>query len=230
MSKLYIIPFRAQELRVEDYAQNRKSGAAAGTKSIFGSTSTTGFGFGSPQTTTSSLFGSTPAAQTTQSSLFGSTNTGSIFGSSQPMGTFGQITQSSIFGTKPLFGSSTANTTGLNLSNTQQQSTGFGFGQNTQQQGSIFGGGSAFGTATTTASSFGLFGSQPAVTQSSGFSFGKPAGSGIFGATTTTTPSLFGSTQPTVQASPFGTPAVSYLLLSFFPDFLFPIISFNLCC
>ncbi|VDL63635.1 unnamed protein product [Hymenolepis diminuta] len=197
-----------EELRVEDYAQNRKSGAAAGSKSIFGSTSTTGFGFGSPQTTTSSLFGSTPAVQTTQSSLFGSTNTGSIFGSSQSMGTFGQITQNSIFGTKPLFGSSTANTTGLNLSSTQQQSTGFGFGQNTQQ-GSIFGGGSAFGTATTTASSFSLFGSQPAATQSSGFSFGKPAASGIFGATTTTTPSLFGSTQPTVQASPFGTPATS---------------------
>ncbi|VDN95880.1 unnamed protein product [Rodentolepis nana] len=194
-----------EELRVEDYLQNRKSGAAA-TKSIFGSTSTSAFGFGTAQTTASSLFGSTPAAQTTQSSLFGSANTNSIFGSSQPMGSFGQ---SSIFGSKPLFGPSTTSTTGLNLTTNQQQSTGFGFGQNTQQQGSIFGSGSTFGAANTTASSFGVFGAQPSSTQSSGFSFGKPAGSSIFGATTTTTPSLFGSTQPTVQASPFGAPATS---------------------
>nr|CDS27270.2 nuclear pore complex protein Nup98 Nup96 [Hymenolepis microstoma] len=195
-----------EELRVEDYMQNRKSGSAAATKSIFGSTSTSGFGFGTAQTTASSLFGSTPAAQTTQSSLFGSTNTNSIFGSSQPMSAFGQ---SSIFGSKPLFGSPTTNATGLNLSNNQQPSTGFGFGQNTQQQGSIFGSGSTFGAAATTASSFGVFGSQPSSTQSSGFSFGKPAGSSIFGAATTTTSSLFGSTQPTVQASPFGAPSTS---------------------
>ncbi|KAM7537618.1 hypothetical protein Aperf_G00000065908 [Anoplocephala perfoliata] len=196
-----------EELRAEDYLQNRKTGSAGGAKSIFGTTASTGFGFGSVQTTAPSLFGTTPAAQTTQSSLFGNTGAGSIFGSSQPLGgAFGQTTQGSIFGAKPLFGASSSNTTALNLSNTPQQQTGFGFGQNAQ--GSIFGGTSTFGSVPAT-TSFSLFGSQPTAPQTGGFAFGKPAGTNIFGATTITTPSLFGSAQPTVQASPFGAPATS---------------------
>ncbi|KAL5961216.1 Nuclear pore complex protein Nup98-Nup96 [Taenia solium] len=158
-----------EELRVDDYLQNRKSGSAVGAKGIFGPTATTPFSFGAPQTTTSSLFGSASTSQPTQSSIFGATsNAGSsIFGSTQPMTSFGQATQSSIFGS------------------------------------SIFGTHQTFGTPTTTTASFSLFGSQPASTQPGGFTFGKPAGGGIFGATTTTTSSLFGS------PAPFGTAVAS---------------------
>ncbi|KAL5110459.1 Nuclear pore complex protein Nup98-Nup96 [Taenia crassiceps] len=154
---------KLQELRVDDYLQNRKSGSAVGTKSIFGPASNAPFSFGAPQTTSSSLFGSA-TSQPTQSSIFGATsNTGSsIFGSAQPMTSFGQATQ-----------------------------------------GSIFGAHQTFGTPTTTTASFSLFGSQPASTQSGGFTFGKPAGASIFGAATTTTSSLFGS------PAPFGAPVAS---------------------
>lgn len=126
--------FDPQELRVDDYLQNRKGGSAVGTKSIFGPVATTPFSFGAPQTTSSSLFGSASTSQPTQSSIFGATsNTGpSIFGSTQPMTSFGQATQSSIFGGKPLFGTPTSANAPLNLSGTQQSQTGFGFGQNTQ--------------------------------------------------------------------------------------------------
>nr|CDS17585.1 nuclear pore complex protein Nup98 Nup96 [Echinococcus granulosus] len=192
-----------EELRVDDYLQNRKSGSATGTKSIFGPAATTPFGFGASQTTNSSLFGSASTSQPPQSSIFGATsNTGSsIFGSAQPMTSFGQATQNSIFGGKPLFGASTSANTPLNLSGTQQPQMGFGFGQNTQN--SIFGTHQTFGTPTTTTASFSLFGSQPASTQSGGFTFGKPAGASIFGAATTTTSSLFGS------STPFGAPVAS---------------------
>ncbi|EUB54569.1 Nuclear pore complex protein Nup98 [Echinococcus granulosus] len=116
------------ELRVDDYLQNRKSGSATGTKSIFGPAATTPFGFGASQTTNSSLFGSASTSQPPQSSIFGATsNTGSsIFGSAQPMTSFGQATQNSIFGGKPLFGASTSANTPLNLSGTQQPQMGFG--------------------------------------------------------------------------------------------------------
>ncbi|VDM31028.1 unnamed protein product [Hydatigera taeniaeformis] len=192
-----------EELRVDDYLQNRKCGSAVGTKSIFGPAATTPFSFGAPQTTASSLFGSASTAQSAQSSIFGATcNTGSsLFGSTQPMTSFGQATQNSIFGSKPLFGTPTSTNAPLNLSGAQQSQTGFGFGQNTQS--SIFGAHQTFGTPTTTSTSFSLFGSQPVSTQSGGFTFGKPGGAGIFGTATTTTSGLFG------PSTPFGAPVAS---------------------
>uniref|UniRef100_A0A5K3FP72 Nuclear pore complex protein Nup98-Nup96 n=1 Tax=Mesocestoides corti TaxID=53468 RepID=A0A5K3FP72_MESCO len=198
-----------EELRVEDYLQNRKSGSGGGAAGFFGTGPTSSFGFGAVITTTAPLFGSAPTAQTAPSSIFGSTGgTGtSIFGSPQPMNSFGQSTQNSVFGNKPLFGVAGSTASSLNSSTAPQTQTGFGFGQT--MSNSIFASNPTFGAPSTTTSSFSLFGSQPVSSQPGGFAFGKSTGTSIFGTTTTTTPSLFGSPQPATQTLSFGQPASS---------------------
>ncbi|KXN89458.1 hypothetical protein AN958_05620, partial [Leucoagaricus sp. SymC.cos] len=199
--------FSFEELRIQDYAQNRKTASTG----AFG----TGSAFGSTQPATTNVFGS-QANQPAQGGVFGGgstpTNTGGGFGA------FGQNTQQA--NTQPtggVFGGGSA------------------FGQQSQQQqpqtsGSIFGGTSAFGTQSkpsvfgTTPSAFGstapttsafggtntgtsAFGqtTQPAQQQTSIFGNTQPAQSGFsaFGATNQQKPSIFGST--TTQPANTGT-------------------------
>ncbi|KAE9555595.1 hypothetical protein FO519_001173 [Halicephalobus sp. NKZ332] len=186
-----------EELRVFDYAANRKGPQAGG--SAFGQPSATGGG-----------------------GLFGQ-NKPSMFGSAQPSG-FGSTatTSSSPFGgsafgqaNKPAFGTSSTSS-GLFGSNQNTSTTG---------GGSLFGqsGTSAFGQSNTTSS--GIFGNKPAfgstgASQTQSSLFGKPATSGVFGqpastssgfgfgAPTTTASSVFsspfGSTTTTTASNPFG--------------------------
>uniref|UniRef100_A0A0X3NVG3 Nuclear pore complex protein Nup98-Nup96 n=1 Tax=Schistocephalus solidus TaxID=70667 RepID=A0A0X3NVG3_SCHSO len=186
-----------EELRVEDYLLNKKSGTQ-GTSGLFGS-GVKPLTFATPTATTAPLFGAS-ATQTQAKPLFGGGT--SLFGASQPTGTFGQTTQSSLFGGKPLFGASNTTANVFGSSTTAQNQLGLTFGQASQSQGSIFGSKPAFG-ATTTAPSFGIFGSQPAQSASPGFGFGKTQTTGLFGSAPASN-SLFGATQPASQASPFG--------------------------
>nr|VZI43401.1 unnamed protein product [Spirometra erinaceieuropaei] len=186
-----------EELRVEDYLLNKKSGTTA-TSGLFGS-GVKPLTFANPTATTAPLFGS--ATTSTQAKpLFGGGT--SLFGASQPTGTFGQTTQSSLFGAKPLFGGTNTTANVFGSSTTTQNQLGLTFGQASQSQGSIFGSKPAFGAATT-APSFGIFGTQPAQSASTGFGFGKTQTTGLFGSAPAST-SLFGATQPATQASPFG--------------------------
>ncbi|ORY07993.1 hypothetical protein K493DRAFT_403551 [Basidiobolus meristosporus CBS 931.73] len=168
--------FSFEELRVQDYAQGRKSAGQSGTTgfgqqtSSFGS-NTTGFG-GS-----GTAFGSTPTSSA--GGLFGNTNTQQTSG-------FGQSTG---FGSGG-FGTNTTNTTG------SFGSSGFGstnttspFGQNTTNTTG------AFGASNTTTSPFGQTSTAPA--------FGSGGG---FGATTPSKPAFgFGSTNTsTATSTPFG--------------------------
>ncbi|KAK0629000.1 nuclear protein 96-domain-containing protein [Bombardia bombarda] len=187
---LFMEPYKkwsAEELRLADYNQGRKTGSPGGTggfgNSGFGGTgfgtntqANTGFGagastgglFGSSQTTAVSGFGTTPATTTG----FGA-NSGGLFG-----------------GTKPATG-------GLfNNSASQQQPAaqtglfgggGFGAANNTTTN--------AFGTNNNATAGGGLFGATPASQPKTGFSFGNTAGN-AFG--TTATPSTgFGATPAT---------------------------------
>ncbi|CAL1263408.1 unnamed protein product [Larinioides sclopetarius] len=194
-----------EELRVEDYAANRKGGSATGVMgfgapaqqtSIFGApaASTSAFSFGAT-TQTKPLFGTTGTTNTFGSgSLFGqpaqTQNTG-LFGkpagfgtpatSAAPVFNFGGTSGTSLFGQnnqqKPLFGQSTGST-GLFGNTATTQSTGFGTGTG-------FGG---FGA--TNQQSTGLFGN-------------KPAGFGTTNTTTTNTFS-FGNTNNMSGGSLFG--------------------------
>uniref|UniRef100_A0A1E1XGD9 Nuclear pore complex protein Nup98-Nup96 n=1 Tax=Amblyomma aureolatum TaxID=187763 RepID=A0A1E1XGD9_9ACAR len=177
-----------EELRLEDYAANRKGGGQAGLVG-FGATSQPSSIFSTPATQQSAFnFGATQ-----NKPLFGTSTTGGFAPTGGSL--FGQTTQSqNVFGKPAGFGMTTpASTSAFGTS------TGFGttgtsvFGQ--PQQKSIFG--QPTGT--------GLFGSTTATTQpSTGFSTGfggtfgattQPSAFGVrptFGATTTTAPGSFG--------------------------------------
>ncbi|KAI9304746.1 nucleoporin autopeptidase-domain-containing protein [Cunninghamella echinulata] len=204
--------YSVEELRLQDYNQNRKSSqGASGTTGGFGST--TG-GFGSTNTTANTGFG-----QSTTGGAFGAQQTTGAFGQTQPAATntgfgaqpstggglFGQAqnTGTSGFGqqqTTNAFGAS--NTTGGGFGTTAGgfgatgTTTGFGAGANNAPKTFGFGATSqpstGFGSTTTT-TGFGQntlgntgFGQANQQTQPTGFGFGqKPAGTtGGFGATT----------------------------------------------
>ncbi|KAG8218498.1 nucleoporin autopeptidase-domain-containing protein [Butyriboletus roseoflavus] len=177
-----------EELRSQDYQQNRKTAGA------FGQTS-----FGTPATQAPSLFGApTTTQQPTTGSIFGGATTGSFAtNTTQPatgaFGTFGQQ--------QPTAGTSTGTAfpTGSAFAQPQQQQTSaFGaFGQPQQQPATgtstgIFSGPSAFG--------------QPKPATGFTSTFGQPTGGSAFGGTGTT--NAFGqpATQPTTGANIFGQP------------------------
>ena len=211
-----------EELRMEDYAANRK-GKQPGTGGMFGTTpaatQSSGFNFGAIPANTGSPFGPQTAAtggttlfgtqpQSAAAGMFGQTNK-PLFGTATTssgggFGGFGTSTSTgtpSLFGAqnKPLFGGTPAATT---------QSTLFG-GTGTTGFGASTGFG-GFGTSTSAGTSlFGAnkpaFGATP-VTSATGFGqpnlFGanKPTGTGLFGAPgqtpgfgTSTGTSLFGA-------------------------------------
>ncbi|KAL1917286.1 uncharacterized protein VTP21DRAFT_4942 [Calcarisporiella thermophila] len=213
-----------EELRFQDYQQNRKS-ASTGFGSSFGATSaaptSTGFGtastpFGS--TSSTGMFGQqqqqqTPAfGQTTTGGFgtaggFGSTqSTGGIFGSQPSTGTSGGL-----FGSKTPstpFGATTGTTTGgfggtgfgtsTSGFGTQQQNTPFSFGQASTSQTPAFG-------QTGTTPGFG----QAAQTSQPGSLFGATSTTPAFGAATSTaTPSFGFGQQSTAQTST--TPAFNF--------------------
>ncbi|TNN19434.1 Nuclear pore complex protein [Schistosoma japonicum] len=178
------------------------------TQSAFGQTSQGGLLGLKPQfgtATTPSIFGSTPASQSTGFS-FGQTN---------------QTT--SVFGAKPLFGTTSATATGTSLFGTAQATsqlgnTGFSFGQQQQQNTGLGASTSFFGQSNqaTSAAKPTLFGTQP--TTGTGLMFGssstgifggaKPAGTtSVFGAPASGLTGLQGSQQQTgfTFGSPLGT-------------------------
>lgn len=181
-----------EELRVEDYAANRKGPQAGAAGGFFGATPAA-TPFGAPASQPQSLFGQTTTSQPS-TGLFGSTNN-----------TFGQSTA-------PAFGSNQATTFGKPFGTTAT-TTSFGFGQtNTSTLGGLGANKPAFGSPTT-----GLFGQQAAPTtntfgQSTFGGFGtqsqaQPAGGLFSGATTSTAgPSAFGAlgTQTTQAGFGFG--------------------------
>ncbi|KAL3317930.1 Nuclear pore complex protein Nup98-Nup96 [Cichlidogyrus casuarinus] len=194
-----------EELRLEDYLANRKVPANKPSGSIFGGGTTSTFG--SPSTT-----------QQTGTSIFGSTQqntTSNIFGSSQPQNS----TSSSIFGSKPMFGSpqqqsTTSNLFGASTQNTtfgsQQNASAFGsFGQSTAttSSSSIFGSKPLFGSSTNTSTGTGLFGSQPAASSNS--IFGQKPAFGQAGTTSTSGGGLFGSTSNQSSGFSFGQTATT---------------------
>jgi len=188
---LFVDPYKkwsAEELRLVDYAQNRRYGGAAG-GGAFGSNTFGTFGNNTQQPAATGAFGATNTAST-GGGLFGSTPAASTGG-----GLFGQANSASTnttggFGTQAagggLFGAKPATTGGLfgSATNTAQpQASGGLFGSNT---GSSFGSTPAatggFGAATNTTGG-GLFGNNTAQQN-------KPGG--LFGASTTTTPASGG--------------------------------------
>lgn len=192
------IGYSFEELRVQDYAQGRKTASTTG---AFGQPA-----FGQSQPASTGLFGAQPTQQPTTSLFGATTNTNTT---NAGFGAFGQNTaQQPVSNSQGLFG----NTNLFGQAQPQQQpqpqnafsSTG-AFGQpaqQTQQQSSIFGGGGgAFGAA------------KPAFS-----AFGGGGGTGAFGTANTqsafggqqqqpqqTTTGLFGNTQPAANTtSAFG--------------------------
>ncbi|KDN42866.1 hypothetical protein K437DRAFT_257715 [Tilletiaria anomala UBC 951] len=184
-----------EELRVQDYAQGRKTGQAG--PGAPGAT-TGGFSFGQQNTGQTNAFGQANA---------GSTGTG-LFGQSQQQagtGLFGQPQQQQQPGqTGGLFGQQQTGQTGTGLFGQQSSGTGlFGQTQQTQQQqqtGGLFGqpqqhpGGGLFGQSQQQQGAAGTntfsFGQPSTSTATTGFGFGqqagatdanKPAGTTLFG-------------------------------------------------
>ena len=133
-----------QELRVQDYAQGRKT--ATTTTGAFGQPTA----FGATQQTNTGLFGAQPAQQTAPS-LFGGTSTANTTNPSTTFGAFGQpLNQPSTTNTGNLFGGGAFGQTQQPQQQQPQQQNAFGggstFGQPQQQQTNAFGGGtSVFG-------------------------------------------------------------------------------------
>jgi nuclear pore complex protein Nup98-Nup96 len=135
----------SQELRVQDYAQGRKT--ATTTTAGFGQPTTA---FGATQQTNSGLFGAQPAQQTAPS-LFGGTSTTNTANPSTTFGAFGQpLNQPSTTNTGNLFGGGAFGQPQQQQQQQQpqqQQQNAFGggnaFGQPQQQQTNAFGGGSS---------------------------------------------------------------------------------------
>ncbi|KAL2015755.1 hypothetical protein VTK56DRAFT_4865 [Thermocarpiscus australiensis] len=204
----------AEELRLADYNQGRKTGSPGGTgafgSSGFGTsgfgtnTGTTGFGttsgtgiFGSTQPTTGG-FGATNTTNTggfgSGGGIFGSKPaTGGVFGSTttqpaQSGGLFGTAGFGSGSNTTGAFGSGTTNTAGGLFGNANaNKPAGFGFGST--------GGTTGFGTTSTAPA----FGTTTSTTNTGGGLFGAnnqttSSGGGLFGGQQQTTSTPFGST------------------------------------
>ncbi|CAH8850249.1 unnamed protein product [Trichobilharzia szidati] len=199
-----------EELRLEDYALNRRGpSSTVGNTSIFATSSAAKpFQFGSSQIGgTTSIFGQ---ANKPTSSLFGASTSGvtssntMLFGNTATQSAFGQASQGSLLGLKPQFGAAT--TASIFGTTPATQSTGFAFGQ-TNQTTSVFGAKPLFGATSTAATGTSLFGTAQTTPQlgNTGFTFGQPQqqATGLGGST-----SLFGqSTQASTAAKPtlFGT-------------------------
>jgi nuclear pore complex protein Nup98-Nup96 len=170
-----------EEIRYEDYKQNRRYGTGS-TSSGFGttnSTSTGGFGsaFGSKNTTSNTGFGSIGFGSTNNtsspfgqnSSAFGSNNTSNnAFGSSTSA--FGSNNSSSPFSSN---NNTTSNAFGSSFGTNNPP-----FGQNNAPNKPLFGGGNAFGSSNTNTSG-GLFGSNNNINSSS--LFGQSNNTSAFG-------------------------------------------------
>ncbi|XP_042901697.1 nuclear pore complex protein Nup98-Nup96 isoform X1 [Parasteatoda tepidariorum] len=192
-----------EELRMEDYAANRKGGGATPALGFGNTTQTTGGLFGAPAAASTSAFS---FGNTTQSKpLFGSTGgmTNNTFGTTGG-GLFGGGTQQTqntgLFGKSVGFGApSTSTAPAFSFGGTNNTSL---FGQNNQQK-------PLFGQTTGTT---GLFGNT-ATTQATGFG-GTSTGFGAFGANTQQTGGLFGAkptgfgttNTTTTNTFSFGTP------------------------
>ncbi|XP_054715876.1 nuclear pore complex protein Nup98-Nup96-like [Uloborus diversus] len=169
-----------EELRVEDYAANRKGGSAGAIGGFGNPTPQTGL-FGVPAASSSSAFsfGSTTQAKP----LFGTTGSTNTFGGGG--GLFGQPAQNQstgLFGKSVGFGAAT--TSAAPVFNFGASTGTSLFGQNNQQK-PLFG---------QTTGSTGLFGNTATTQPSTGF--GTSTGFGGFGATQPST-GLFGATKPT---------------------------------
>ncbi|KAF8559141.1 hypothetical protein OG21DRAFT_1503602 [Imleria badia] len=179
-----------EELRLQDYQQNRKTAGA------FGQTA-----FGAPAAQTTSLFG---APTTTQQPT-----TGSIFGGGTT-GAFGTTTTQPATGAFGAFGQqqpATGTSTGTSIFG----GGGSAFAQPQQQQPSAFGQPQQQPQQAAAGTSTGIFGStstfgQPKPATGFGSTFGQPAGGSSFGGTGTA--SAFGqpAAQPATGTSIFGQP------------------------
>ncbi|KAF8638543.1 hypothetical protein AX17_002086 [Amanita inopinata Kibby_2008] len=176
-----------EELRLQDYAQNRKTAAAFGQPA-----------FGATQPSTG-IFGSQQTQQSTQPPIFGSTTTTTAPTQTSGFGTFGQSTTTST-GTGGLFGGGYGPQQQQQPAQQQAQSGYGAFGsqpQPQQQTSSIFGSGTgAFGGGASKPA-FGTFGSGGGF---AGSTFGQqtqqqqPSQQG----------SIFGTTQPATSSGAFG--------------------------
>ena len=200
--------------RCEDYAANRKGGAATGTSGLFGAP---------PNQTApagSTLFGATPAAS--QANPFGAQTNKPLFGAQTTTTGFGGATTTP-FGAQgtSAFGTSTSSAGGLFGAKPQTSfgqpatasTSGFSFGQTTATSsaaGNLFGAQKPFGVAAPQATG-GLFGSTTpafgaATSAAPAFgaanSFGQPAAQNQ-------SINLFGNQKPTAFSAPFGQTATT---------------------